>query len=883
MTQDGIRSSQERDGVESIRRRSYLRLLGSTGVGLSGAGAGVGSLAIGSAVAAPTTIDDYDDGSLSEYTTDDSAAFDLVSSPTHSGSYAFRAKAGDYGTDYAIAMPADVPEAPQAGDTFWFYFYPEQATSDIYYVIFGAQGDATTKPASEQYWIRTDSDGVFKFYVHDGSDWTELASDATVSYSIGAWNKIEVDWGSNGSFTITHYDSTGSQTAQLSATDTTYTSGGFGYMLPAAATADRYYDTWQKSGSGGSGGSTVVLDDFEDGDLSEYAGTTDEFTVEQSSAMEGSYRLKSIESYCKIAGSATSPRGYEYECRFIAGSGSSGKPSLLVSVQNRSAPLDDCYWLVLDVPNDELGVLRRENASSTYLATASQALSEGTEYRGKIQLASDTVKGVLYDASGTKLAETAAVNDSTFSGGYFGIYTGGSPGYPSFFDYVTKSPLDSGGGSSPPSGSTLVIDDFADGDLSEYEFENGNDALAAVVSSPTHHGQNALELSGGHFHLNCTDGLQNYPRAGDVFSGWIRGSADIDGSLVLLYGVQDFENRYYAYVHIADGEIRIRKKESGSIETLASQTGLGLSTETWYEIEVDWGTDGTHVLTLYDTGGTQRGQVSTGNETTWTSGGIGYNAHTQNGANGYFDYVAVSESRNLGSFDVGLDGWTPTGSSSLGRVSGSQEPAAVTEGDHALEVTVNGDSEPIIQNEKRIRHAALSNHPCLLSDVLPSSIDGSDSAVTFRFRYHHTDPGGVEESPEMTVAQRYGGQICWDLSGLSATKLANPDRLEIAWYPEDHPPSSGFDYNGVVYVDNVRLTDDRNQVTHARCMRKHRDHERAYGPMIDQVIQSETDTTQDGVYEHHDGTQISYHVEILSNGNIQETCDGETFTWEVSS
>jgi len=121
------------------------------------------------------------------------------------------------------------------------------------------------------------------------------------------------------------------------------------------------------------------------------------------------------------------------------------------------------------------------------------------------------------------------------------------------------------------------------------------------------------------------------------------------------------------------------------------------------------------------------------------------------------------------------------------------------------------------------------------------------------------------------------------MNELSDTKLENPDQLEITWYPADHPPGSGFDYDGRVFVDNIRLTDDRNQVTKARKTRKHRELERVHGPMIDQVIQSESDEAQDGVYEHDNGTEVSYHVEVLDNGNIEETCDGETFTWEVSS
>jgi hypothetical protein len=49
---------------------------------------------------------------------------------------------------------------------------------------------------------------------------------------------------------------------------------------------------------------------------------------------------------------------------------------------------------------------------------------------------------VLYDASGTKITETTAATDTTYSGGYVGVYTGGSPGYPTYYDYATKASLD---------------------------------------------------------------------------------------------------------------------------------------------------------------------------------------------------------------------------------------------------------------------------------------------------------------------------------------------------------------------------------------------------------------------------------------------------------
>jgi hypothetical protein len=204
----------------------------------------------------------------------------------------------------------------------------------------------------------------------------------------------------------------------------------------------------------------------------------------------------------------------------------------------------------------------------------------------------------------------------------------------------------------------------------------------------------------------------------------------------------------------------------------------------------------------------------------------------------------------------------------------------VTQGENALEVTIDSDPEPTIQNESRIRGADLTGHPCLLADVLPTSVEGSDSAVTFRFRYHHTEPGGVEESHEMTVDQGYGGRICWDMNELSDTKLENPDQLEITWYPADHPPGSGFDYDGRVFVDNVHLTDDRNRVALTRCFRKRCELKRTHGLKVGSTVQSETDTVQEGVYEYADGTEIPYRVEMVSEDERELEIDGEVFYFQ---
>ncbi len=813
----------------------------------------------------------------------------------------------------------------------------------------------------------------------------------------------------------------------------------------------------------------TVLDDFEDGDLSEYSGHTSRYTVQGTTTLEGAQTLEATQTYGKIAHeSATTPRGYEYRCRIMAGSGSAGNPGLLVSAQSPSNPWADCYYAAADADTDTLYLGRRAGGSGTTLASASVTINEGTEYRLAIDLDTDTLTAVLYDSSNTELAATTEVTDTTHTGGTVGFYGGG--GTPAYFDYVGQTALaeppsqtaifedfetgtlgddytfDTGstgasvvaspvyhesnalelagttvemistpealtlaqgdsityrvratgganlthftygvqdhgnryfvrvafaddgfelqryeGGSSTDldvtttssplaadtwydvelewseggvhtatlfdqSGTQLaqvsatdttwdwghvgfdaylgsgeavyydyltteatpasfphVIDDFEDTDLTEdYTFENNNESAATLVSSPTRTGGQALELSGAHCHLNGTAELPYEPAAGDVFGGWVRASSDIDGSLVLTYGVQDFENRYYAYVDVSTGTIRIRKKVQGTITTLAEQTGLGLSPDTWYELEVDWRTDGTHIFTLYDTTETQLGQVSVADDRTWQTGTVGYNAHVGNGASGYFDYVCIKETSLLGEFEGGLDGWSSDSSVQFSRMSVDEQPAAVTQGNDVLKVRIDSDPEPAIRNEEYIQQADLTSTPYLVADVLPASVENSDSPVKFRFEYHYSNPGGIEHSPTMNVDQRYGGRLGWDMSGLSTTKLNSPKRLEIVWYPTDHPPSKSFDYNGVVYVDNIRLTRERNLVTNARWARKQRDMERAYGPMTDQVITSQNATRQDGYYEFSNGGTVAYYAEVLQNGNIRETCDGDTFVWEVS-
>ncbi|UPV99667.1 hypothetical protein M0R88_14245 [Halorussus gelatinilyticus] len=196
-------------------------------------------------------------------------------------------------------------------------------------------------------------------------------------------------------------------------------------------------------------------------------------------------------------------------------------------------------------------------------------------------------------------------------------------------------PSDIGGGGS----SATVVDDFEDGNLSEYGFDRGSSG-ASVVSSPTHSGSHALEYAGTNTEAISTSGLNAYPSAGDTVSFWVRGSGGA-AKTNLSYGVQDHTNRYFVRVNISADNLALYRLEGGSSTELAADWSTpALSQDAWYELEVQWATDGTHTLTLLDSSGSQLTQVST-TDTTWSSGGVGFDAYLGSGESAYFNDVTI--------------------------------------------------------------------------------------------------------------------------------------------------------------------------------------------------------------------------------------------------
>jgi len=123
-----------------------------------------------------------------------------------------------------------------------------------------------------------------------------------------------------------------------------------------------------------------------------------------------------------------------------------------------------------------------------------------------------------------------------------------------------------------------------------------------------------------------TSGLNTYPEAGQILT-WIQSEPDYasdNGAMATFFGVQDGSNWYGAgldpndlfYIQ-KDADDKIRQEASPSIDP-----GV------WYEIEINWGTDGTIAAKIFDIDQSNGGRLSelasiSFNDTEYTSGGIG--------------------------------------------------------------------------------------------------------------------------------------------------------------------------------------------------------------------------------------------------------------------
>lgn len=147
----------------------------------------------------------------------------------------------------------------------------------------------------------------------------------------------------------------------------------------------------------------------------------------------------------------------------------------------------------------------------------------------------------------------------------------------------------------------------------------------------------------------------------------------------------------------------------------------------------------------------------------------------------------------------------------------------------------------------------------------------------------------VVESYPIVVPQNTVHSLYWDLEEIPEKIRSSVRRLEIVWFPADHPPAESgsgrgrgqAEYAGTVLFDHLRLSDDNGEVTRKALRDKRNDLQRFHGSITDNEVLKSTDDMELGNLVFTDGEKIMYGVKYHDARDDSETVtyilDGERF------
>ncbi|USN87822.1 MAG: DUF2341 domain-containing protein [Candidatus Nomurabacteria bacterium] len=173
--------------------------------------------------------DDFEDNNISEYS-GQTSLFGTGTSYNYDGTYGL----DNLGNESGRANLGGIYRFDQTvsqGETFRYLQYIDTSagSGDEVCTMFGVQSPGSTNQnyavCLEQFGI--DRVSLVKDVVDNDSSGTILAS-STITYSTG-WYEVEIDWGTDNNIFVSLYDSANTLVATTSVTDSTYTSGGYGF------------------------------------------------------------------------------------------------------------------------------------------------------------------------------------------------------------------------------------------------------------------------------------------------------------------------------------------------------------------------------------------------------------------------------------------------------------------------------------------------------------------------------------------------------------------------------------------------------------------------------------------------------------------------------
>lgn len=181
------------------------------------------------------------------------------------------------------------------------------------------------------------------------------------------------------------------------------------------------------------------------------------------------------------------------------------------------------------------------------------------------------------------------------------------------------------------------IDDFEDSDLSEYGTNEGGDWQ--IVSDVTAEGSNyslsreGTSASQSGPEIASISGLNSYPSSGDVFEFNVYfHQSDVQSGFYFAVqnspdtGNDSWPGAYRIKFDLQNSSFQFNLVSSDGSYSLLKSSNHSFNTGKWYKVRVDWSSDGSFVIELYDNSGGLINEL-TASDSTWSDGGIGMGAY----------------------------------------------------------------------------------------------------------------------------------------------------------------------------------------------------------------------------------------------------------------
>jgi hypothetical protein len=567
---------------------------------------------------------------MSEYS-DPNNRSEIVTYPVEHGSYAVAIESDGSSEDPVIST-SGLPYYPTDGDDFRYetYLGDGESTSHFYFAS-DSSGDNTYRVSIEPF---TDE---LRIYLIDGGSFTDLGTQDLGSVPEGEFLEVEISWTGGGGFSVEVFNDSGTSLGSVSTGDSTYTGGGIGWAASSGVTGETktvWFDYCRTISQ------STGIEDFEDGDISEYSGDTGSATVKNSAEIpveHGTYALE-------ISGTTTihaakdqlnndAIAGDTFESQHYIDSG--GVMRFLFGFQDSS----NYYFVEADAPNGNWTLGKNDGGTESTISENTSGFTVPTKEWAKFEVdwgSGGSMTAKLFDANGSEVASTSG-SDSTWSEGGHG-WTESDSSSTSYADYAFIKTT--GSQTTGTDRSTGIVDDFEDNNLSEYSSIEGNTATQSnVVHDDTYaiRTEETSDVTRGH--AGSMSGLSRYPQAGDTFQYWVR--TEQGNTARMGFGLQEDTKDNGYEILFNDSKIDIRRFDNGS-GTVISETKVSTSAATWYQHVVEWEESGNITATLYDESGSELASTSA-TDTTYSDGGISFSGKGLDGHKWYFDTCEITE------------------------------------------------------------------------------------------------------------------------------------------------------------------------------------------------------------------------------------------------